>query len=70
MSYPGDVLIVHGALDEIVPVDYSRKAAKTFPGHCELQVIDELGHGFRAYPPAFHEQALGMAIDFFLTRAK
>lgn len=64
-EYAGDVLIVHGALDEIVPVEYSRRAARAFPGSCTLEVIDGLGHGFRAYPPAMHERALRLAIEFF-----
>ena len=68
-EYPGDVLIVHGALDRIVPIEYSRKAASTFPGHCTLEVFEELAHGFRTSPPELHERALGLAIDFFRAHA-
>ena len=67
-TYPGDVLIVHGALDDIVPIAYSRKAAETFPGSCRLEVIDELGHGFRMAPLAVHQHALALATEFFLNR--
>ena len=63
--FSGDVLIVHGAKDEIVPIEYSRRAVQAFGGTCKLEVIEELGHGFRAYPPALHERAIGMALDFF-----
>ena len=68
-SYEGDVLIVHGALDDIVPVEYSRRATQAFRGSCRLQVIDELGHGFRTCPPAISERAFGMAADFFADHA-
>ena len=64
-AYPGDVLIVHGELDEIVPVAYSRRAAQTFPGSCRLEVIGELGHGFRSSPLSVRDRALGLVIDYF-----
>lgn len=64
-EYPGDVLIVHGAQDNIVPVEYSIKASQTFPGNCRIEIIEELGHGFRSSPPVLHEQAIDLAIDFF-----
>ena len=68
-EYPSDVLIVHGAMDRIVPVEFSHRAAATFPGHCTLEVFEELGHGFRTSPPELHERALGMAIEFFRAHA-
>ena len=68
-AYTGDVLIVHGALDDIVPVEYSRRAARTFGGSCRLEVIDGLGHGFRTCPPDVCERAFAMAADFFAARA-
>ena len=67
-AYPGEVLIVHGALDEIVPVAYSQRAAQTFQGLCKLEIIEELGHGFRTSPPAVRDRALGLAADFFTSR--
>lgn len=67
-SYEGDVLIVHGALDDIVPLEYSQRAVEAFPGASRLEVIDELGHGFRTCPPSICEYAYGMAADFFAAR--
>lgn len=66
-EYPGDVLIVHGAQDSIVPAEYSFRAARTFPGNCKLEIIEELGHGFRSSPPALYEQAINLVIEFFAT---
>ena len=64
-GYPGDVLIVHGAQDKIVPIEYSYKAVEAFPGSCKLEVIEELGHGFRSAPPEIHKRAIGLANEFF-----
>ena len=63
-AYRGDVLIVHGALDDIVPVAYSHKAARAFGGACRVEVLEDLGHGFRTCPPDTAKRAFGMAIDF------
>jgi len=40
------VLIVHGDTDMVVPVDYSRRAPKTY-GDARLIVLDGEGHGFK-----------------------
>ena len=64
-AYEGDVLVVHGMLDDVVPVEYSRRAACTFKGSCTFEVIDELGHGVRTCPPAICERAFNRAVDFF-----
>lgn len=49
--YRGPVLIVHGDSDEIVAVDYARRALeayeKTVPGRCRLEVLPGAGHGFQ-----------------------
>lgn len=45
-EYAGPVLIVHGTADEIVPIEYSRRAAKTFP-NARLIEIEGAGHGMR-----------------------
>lgn len=44
-DYPGNVLIVHGTGDEIVPLSYSERAARTFPC-ARLVTIKDAGHGF------------------------
>ena len=45
--YKGDVLIVHGTTDFVVPVTYSEKAAEVYE-NCELHLITGATHGFNA----------------------
>jgi len=45
VRYSGNVLIIHGNIDEIVPISYSIAAKKKFPAAKVVQ-IDEAGHGF------------------------
>ncbi len=44
-KYKGDVLIVHGDADRIVPIAYSERAAQIYE-HAELKVIPGADHGF------------------------
>ena len=44
-AYTGQVLILHGDQDTIVPLRYSQQAAEIFP-NAELVVISGQGHGF------------------------
>jgi hypothetical protein len=44
-KFSGNVLIFHGAADELVPISYSERAAKTFTT-ATLKPIDGEGHGF------------------------
>lgn len=44
-KFKGDVLILHGDKDALVPLRYSERAAKVFPS-AELVVIPGQGHGF------------------------
>lgn len=44
-NYKGNVLIVHGTDDKVVPVDYSKRAQQTYQ-HAELKIIEKAGHGF------------------------
>ena len=44
-NYTGNVLIIHGTADEIVPLGYSERAARTFPS-ARLVTIKGGGHGF------------------------
>jgi len=44
-GYAGDVLILHGDRDGLVPLRYSQRAAETFP-HAELIVMQGQNHGF------------------------
>lgn len=45
VAYEGDVLIVHGTKDFIVPYSYSEKAAALYK-NCELHLIEGATHGF------------------------
>lgn len=45
--YQGDVLIVHGTTDFVVPYTYSEKAAEVYE-NCELHLIKGATHGFNA----------------------
>lgn len=64
-EYAGDVFIIHGNQDTIVPVEYARRAAQAFPGRCDLEIIEGFGHGFRSAPPSVFEHACDVAVRFF-----
>ncbi|NCB93093.1 MAG: alpha/beta hydrolase [Clostridia bacterium] len=44
-EYKGPVRIIHGDLDEIVPISYSERALKAYD-NAELLIIHGAGHGF------------------------
>ncbi len=44
--YKKPVLIIHGDADPVVPIDYSRRAVKTYK-QARLEVIEKAGHGFK-----------------------
>ncbi|MBR1895972.1 MAG: alpha/beta hydrolase, partial [Pyramidobacter sp.] len=62
--YPGDVLILHGDKDTIVPMSYSERAAKTYKS-AAFHVIKDGAHGFQG--PTF-DQAIGF-IEPFLRKS-
>lgn len=62
-SYPGDVLIFHGNRDTLVPIDYSRRAAESFP-NAMLQVLSGEGH---MYSGQAVRQTIDSISDFFYT---
>jgi len=43
--YLGPVIIFHGSHDELVPVEYSKKAKQIYH-NADLKIIDYVGHGF------------------------
>lgn len=45
-KYDGQVQIVHGSKDMIVPISYAEQAVKIYP-HARLHVIKGAGHGFK-----------------------
>lgn len=48
-NYKGDVLIIHGDQDQIVPLSYAQRAQKTYE-HAQLIVEPGAGHGFYTEP--------------------
>lgn len=44
-NYPGPVKIYHGSHDELVPVEYSKRAIQIY-SHADLEIINDVGHGF------------------------
>ena len=61
-GYTGDVLILHGDRDEIVPPDYSRRAAAVYRA-AELVILPGQGHGFMG---AARAEAMRREADFLL----
>ena len=59
-QYKGDVLILHGDEDDIVPFSYSEKAAKTYEKATLVRMEGE-GHGFT---PEGGEKAMQTVLDF------
>ena len=65
-KYDGDVLIVHGSDDEIVPPEYSLRAARVYGASAELVVLGGMRHGFRNSLPEHFRRATSLAIDFII----
>lgn len=65
-SYTGEVLIIHGDSDAIVPLSYAQRAQKTFP-HARLEVVEGAGHGLGSTNVA---AAAKQAADFLATSTK
>ena len=59
-GYKGDVLILHGTADDLVPYSSSEKAVETFE-HASLIPIEGAGHGFR---DAYLEEAMVPITEF------
>lgn len=45
-KYKGNVLIIHGTDDKVVPLSYSQRAEQTYD-HATLKIIEKAGHGFK-----------------------
>ncbi len=58
--FSGKVLIVHGDKDDMVPVRYSREAAKFFPD-VRLHILQGAGHGFEG---DYREKMKDLAEEF------
>ena len=50
-GYSGDVLILHGDRDGIVPLRYSQRALEVYPS-AELVVMEEQNHGYMGHARA------------------
>lgn len=61
-AYDGNVLIIHGSNDSIVPISYSERAVDTYTS-AELVVLDGAGHGFYG---ADRDEAAENILDFVL----
>jgi dienelactone hydrolase len=65
-AYPGDVLIVHGDADPVVPLRYSERALDVYQS-AKLAVIPGASHGYRG---ADVERAGAMSLDFVLEHVR
>ncbi|MBQ9043381.1 MAG: alpha/beta fold hydrolase [Eggerthellaceae bacterium] len=63
-EYDGDVLIIHGSDDEIVPPAYSVRAAQVYGTKAELVVLGGMRHGFRNSLPQHYHRAIDLAVEF------
>ena len=63
-GYSGDVLIVHGSDDEVVPAEYSLRAACVYGKAAELGILGGMPHGFRNSLPEHYHRAISLALDF------
>ena len=67
-GYAGDVLIIHGADDEIVPAEYSLRAAKVYGASSQVIMLGGMGHGFRNALPEHYRRAMDCTLDFITSR--
>ncbi|MDD6204274.1 MAG: alpha/beta fold hydrolase [Firmicutes bacterium] len=62
-SFSGDVLILHGTSDIMVPSSYSEKAAELYSS-CRLELISGANHGFNRENYAFNDKYDGVTWDY------
>lgn len=62
-KYSGDVLIMHGDKDNIVPAEYSERAQEIYKNSC-LEIFQGEGHGFSA---AGNDRMTQMLIEFIIS---
>jgi len=65
-TYKGNVLIMHGDKDNVVPVVYSEQAQEIYP-NSRLEIFHEEGHGFSA---AGDDKVTQMLMDFIKPAAE
>lgn len=69
-GYTGDVLIIHGSDDEIVPPAYSVRAAQVYGTKAELVVLGGMRHGFRNSLPQHYHRAIDLAVSFCVEKGR
>ena len=62
------VLIVHGSDDEVVPAEYSLRAAQVYGTSAELVVLGGMKHGFRNSLPQHYRRSIDLALEFIASR--
>jgi uncharacterized protein len=68
MEYQGEVLIIHGTGDTVVPVAVSKQYAGIFGKRAELVILDEADHTFQGVP--WVEQLFSNSINFIKGKIK
>ncbi len=61
-SYKGNVLIIHGTNDKVVPLDYSKRATETYQ-NATIKIIDKAGHGFKPQERVLSNQYVKEFLD-------
>lgn len=61
-AYAKPVFIVHGTVDQLVPIRYSERAITVFPD-ARLEKIEGAGHGFRGEPLEKAIKLIGAQLD-------
>ena len=69
-GYDGDVLIIHGSDDEIVPRAYSERAAQVYGTKAELVVLGGMRHGFRNSLPQHYHRLIDLAVSFCVEKGQ
>lgn len=66
LKYTGDVLLVHGTSDDVIPVDYSffyeRMFWSRYDGQCDKEIILNADHTFSTKPSV--DQLFGRTMDW------
>ncbi|MFD1671524.1 alpha/beta hydrolase [Agrilactobacillus yilanensis] len=65
-NFEGNVLLIHGSADDVVPIRYSKRAQKVFK-HSTLKIIEGAGHGFYG---ADERQATKYMLGYMATNTK
>ena len=71
-DYEGNVLIVHGDMDDIVPLDVAHNTynSLTTPKHKQLEIIKGANHGFGLWTDEMHQsqELVLKTTEYFLNK--